>query len=352
MFPQNNETSGRPIAGMKLTDISGRLGLSVSTISRALRNAEGVDKRTRTRVLAEATKVGYRGQKRHSRFRDVDTRTILVLSRSDGGEMHYDAMMGMSRAAVHLNVSLLSHRTPEGAPESILDPQFQPPALRAGQVDGIVLAQEWPEDLVGELQRMRPVVSLFYEYPNVDLVGIDPISGMEQLLEHVTNCPGRRAGFHGHRASSIFSKHLVGGFLSACVIRGESHPPVVALDSRSASRKGLLKLVKAGVSAWICPDAASARRLSNDLESIGLTVPGDASIAVFLPTGPMPAVTSWTSLVPSPDDFGSTAIRCLLQRINAPAESRRNVFIEARVLPAGQASPSPQTSTHTHKHPK
>ena len=119
---------------MKLTDISGRLGLSVSTVSRALRNAEGVDTQTRSRVLAEAARAGYRGAARQRLARGVKTRTVLALSRNDSSSMSYDAMAGMSQAAIELNVSILTHQAPHEFPESILNPKLQPPAMRAGVV--------------------------------------------------------------------------------------------------------------------------------------------------------------------------------------------------------------------------
>ncbi len=315
---------------MKLNDISSRLGLSVSTVSRALRNAEGVDTQTRTRVLAEAARAGYRGRQRL--VRSGKTRTMLALSRNDSGSISYDAMAGMSQAAIALNVSILTHQTPHDFPESILNPKLQPPAMRTGQLDGIVLLNEWPGAVVSELQQIHPVVSMLYDYPGCDFVGVDEVEGMKTLTSHFGN-PGS-VGYFGVCAGTTISSRLHAAFLTLRATEKDS--PVVEIPHSASAGAGsfgavtteLSRYFERGVHSWICPDVPCAEILKECAHSLGPEIPDTLQVGVFHPSG-RPTATRWTSLTIPGEELGIAAVRRLLHRIEHPSESIRRILLKA-----------------------
>jgi LacI family transcriptional regulator len=327
---------------MNLSDISTRLGLSVSTISRALRNAEGVDSKTRSRVVAEAARSGYKGR---GNPKGGKTRTFLALCRNDAGTIPSGVMEGMSQAAIELNVSILTHQTPHDTPESILNPKLQPLALRAGQVDGIVLLHEWPEAVVAKLQQMLPVVSLLLDYSDVDVAGIDAMEGMETLVKHLNRTRPGPVGYFGHCRDSAFSGHLYAAFTAVCPdLNAGAH---VELTSKILSGKAPLEAVSAefcrhakkGIRSWVCPDAACAELLAEAGRSARLDVPADLSVAVFQPAiRPSASSVRWTSLEVPAEDLGIAAVRRLLNRMEAPAESVRRILLKTR-LAVGETTP-------------
>lgn len=71
----------------KLSDIAKRLGISVSQVSRALSNKNGVDPELRESILAEAVKIGYQNNSgKHAStlalvFHDMDADSIHRLNR-------------------------------------------------------------------------------------------------------------------------------------------------------------------------------------------------------------------------------------------------------------------------------
>ncbi len=330
---------------MKLTDLSCTLGLSVSTVSRALRNAEGVDTQTRTRVLAEAARAGYRGPGRQRLVRSGKTRTILALSRNDTRSVSYDALAGMSQAAIEFNVSIVTHQTPHEAPESILNPKWQPPAMRTGQVDGIVLLNEWPDPVVAELQLGHPVVSMLYDYPECDVVGLDELEAMRALVAHLEAVRSGPLGYFGFCHGPTLYNRLHDAFKT---VRGRTREePVVKVprqidpEKREAAHCGeLFDHIKNGVHSWICPDGPSAELLINNARFCGDDDIRNLLVGVFYPSGRHSAnETRWTSLDFPGEELGIAAVRRLLHRIEHPSESIRRIAFKAALAPGDTTSP-------------
>lgn len=329
---------------MKLTDISSRLGLSVSTVSRALRNAEGVDSETRTRVLAEAARAGYRGPGRQNPARSGKPRTVLALSLNDAVSISQDAMAGMSQAAIDLNVSILTHQAQLTGAESILNPKLQPPAMRAGQLDGIVLMSGWPNSIAADLQRLLPVVSMLHDYPACDMVGLDEWEGMKTLAAHLEGMRPGPTGYFEIRGRPTGPTRLMTAFHAVReaqpAVEIEHQEPSSGLASSPGARE-FSSHVKAGVRTWICADTRSAEVLEKLAQSLGLTVPEDVMGAIFYPSQRQASpAKGWPCLKVPSDELGIAAVRRLLHRIEHPAEPIRRILLQAG-LAARETLPDP-----------
>ncbi len=330
---------------MNLSDISSNLGLSVSTVSRALRNAEGVDAGTRARVLAAAAKGGYRGPSRSLAGRSR-TRTLLVLSHNSSGAIQSGAMAGMSRTAIELNVSILTHQPPDDAPGSILIPRLQPPAMRSGQVDGIVLLQEWPREIVAQLVETHPVVTLMHDSGIADYVGIDAEDGLLKILHHIDGTRRGPVGFFGLSENTPSSHHLLAALSAACAASGrafDSSRAAIAdgtAADKAALRTRLGRLLSNGIRTWICPDEARAEMLLELIQGPGRDAPGDILIGVYHAAGRQAsAKPRWTSLDFGAEELGVAVVRRLLHRIEAPSEPVRSILLKPSLVPGDTMPP-------------
>ena len=321
---------------MNLSDISSRLGLSISTVSRALRNAEGVDARTRARVIAEATRGGYRGPARAGTAKGGRTRTFLALSHGDSESIPSGAMAGMSRAAIEMNVSILTHQTPGDAPESILSPKHQPPAMRAGKVDGIVLLHSWPEAIVNGLQENLPVVSLLFDARDADVAGIDCLEGMETLFAHLSLTRPGAVGYFDCHAHPRLRQAFAG------LQPPDITPTVIELHGREAGEAAIGQIARSaaeGLRSWICADVASAECLAECARRAGLRLPKHLSVAVFHPSSRQSlSPLRWTTLEVPAEELGVAAVRRLLHRVEYPDECVRRVLLKAGLL-IGETTP-------------
>ena len=191
--PNNDASPG-------LASIAKQLGLSISTVSRALRNTGGIHADTRSLVLRTATSLGYDTSRRravgpHSpRPRNI---MVMVQCNSPLTDLSYRA--GMNRASVSLNFAMLSHYVAGEECAALLDPRHQPAALRGGLVDALVLVHRWPEKVAKELAQKWPTVSIMHHYPDapIDYIGIDDRHGMFSLVRHLAATGRKRIGFFG-----------------------------------------------------------------------------------------------------------------------------------------------------------
>ena len=169
-----------------LQDIADKLNLSLATVSRAMRRIPGINSKTRSRVLQAASELGYRHSDsfRSSQLEKTRLHHIGVFVETSQPNVPVGYLSGLTDASMALNASLVIHYLKPTECERILDPNFQPPAMQSGLLSGLVMVFWWPTEIVHELSKQLPTVSLMHKYPGVDIdvVGLDNEGGMDALV--------------------------------------------------------------------------------------------------------------------------------------------------------------------------
>ncbi|MDR1190143.1 MAG: LacI family transcriptional regulator [Verrucomicrobiales bacterium] len=322
-----------------LDDIAQKLGITVSTASRALRDLPGIHPSTRAKIVEAAQKLGYVAPRK--RKQDANPpRHILTLTL--GGEVPSLFLSGMSRASLQFNFSLVSHHFAQGEAHRLLDPKHQPHLLRMGQVSGVVLIYKWPDEVVAALSRKLPVISLIVQYPNlpVDLVGIDHTDGMFTLIRHLQKNGHRRIGFFGLNAEASWSHSRFAAYLEALFTLGlpVDFSDNIKIEDTSAmavfpyqNKKiydTVIDKIKAGVKAWVCADDVIAHSLCAALVQRGLKIPADVAITGFhryrFPSSTLPELTS---VIIGEETLGVSALRRLAFRLDHPDDLNRSILL-------------------------
>jgi LacI family transcriptional regulator len=131
---------------MSLSTLASSLGLSISTVSRALNGYTDVNAETRARVFAAAEAIGYKPNPVARRLATGKTGVVgLVTTVIKGGELDnafVPLLAGMSATLQPHGYSVIATGFPEGADETQPFTQF----VNGGFVDGIVVARTRPED--------------------------------------------------------------------------------------------------------------------------------------------------------------------------------------------------------------
>ncbi|MFZ4777281.1 MAG: LacI family DNA-binding transcriptional regulator [Terrimicrobiaceae bacterium] len=323
-----------------LREIAQKLGISASTVSRALRELPGIHPETRERVFEAAQNLGYRGgellnQKRCS--------NILTLTQGIGHDTDHEYMAGMSSSAVSLNMSLISHHYRPEECANVLLPEFQPRALTSGQVDGIVLIHRWPLEVASVLREKFPVVSIIHDYPgtDVDVVSLDDRGGMDLVVGHLIAVGYKRIGFFGLCAEMTWSRSRFAGFVDATIQHGREFRPKdvigITLEEALAETKfhdgtampRAADLSRDGVDAWVCSSEMTARSLYEHFAQSGFKIPRSVGITGFhcsRSSGPNPNVVITSTEAPSAE-LGSSALRRLVHRIEGTDASRRFILL-------------------------
>ncbi len=344
-FPEHtNNAMSLNTSPVALEDIAKRLGIAVSTVSRALRDLPGIHPATRAKVVREAEALGYISPRKRGNEQGVQPRSILTLT--IGGEVSPDYLSGMSRASLALNFSLLSYSFSHAESRMILDPAHQPPALKMGLVAGIVLVYRWPEEVVQALCQKYPVASLIIHYPGqpVDLIGIDHLGGVFALASHLRDGGHRRIGFFGLCPDESWARSRFAAYVEALislrlpfdmadVVRIEDSADVAhfpfqddALFDRVADK------IRGGVTAWICADDKMGYSLCAGLARRGLRVPDDVAVTGFHQRRPQTDLPLLTSTKVDEELLGQAALRRLAYRLDQPGETPRIILMPSQFV--------------------
>lgn len=323
-----------------LRQIADALGLSASTVSRALRELPGIHPETRQAVFDTARQLGYRGAEL---VQQQTFRNILTVSQSIGSRTDHEYLSGMSRAAVALNLSLVSHHYLPEECNHLLVPELQPRALAAKQVDGVVLIHRWPTEIASALRKQLPVVSIIHEYADadVDVVSLDDRAGVAELVKNLVDGKYRKIGFFGLNSEMTWSRSRFAGFVEAMVRFGlpwsmenvievtlaEASSEIPFADSPSLQRAAAA--VSGGVDAWVSASELTARSLYLHLTHKGIQIPRKVGVTSFHSSS-NPGVDSkvlFTTMDAPSAELGASALRRLVHRIAGADTVRRTILL-------------------------
>lgn len=343
-------------------DIADSLNLSVATVSKALRgDYADINSETRERVVNRASQLGYDfGTRRQQALEDEEETKIymvgVLILRKFHEWQHTNYFAGMTEKCSKLNVSLILHYVNEDNCHLILNKENQPPAMRDGELSGLILANHWPEDIIAKLAGQVPCVSIqqAYQKARMDVIGVDETLGIELLMHHLYALGHRKIGFFGHcglvyHARMRFSAYLsaLGQFdldmdLNNVVDVSPAHLEdkeiILAGQIESVSRQ-----IKQGVRAWICASDWVGYLLCRGLIDRGFNIPRDVSIVGFDDsednTLGCPKLTSIS--IPSLR-IGAEALRRLINRIKHPTSPPLKVMLPCKLFEAQTTAPPPR----------
>lgn len=334
-------------------ELAKKFNVSQMTISRALRGDEGVTEQLKQSIVAFARERGYTLQTHHearvlrqrargqTRINNVFCAIVWQGESDDELSFHGKIQRGIREASRELGTEILLSG-------HVLDEL--PLVVTRGQVDGVIRLPGDDDIAAGRVTCPLPWVSLLYDIPGVDLVGIDNRAGALEVGRHLCSLGHRRIGFIG--PSSAFAFERLEGIRAACRESG-AEPPLsllrrsglgeesttILLDELLQALGGELSDLHHHFTALVAYNDYMAVSALRYFSRRGLRVPEDLSIAGFdgaLPLGfRQPQVT--TAAIPL-EDLGGDAVRLLAWRLAHPEAPRRRLFLETRLVPGETAS--------------
>ena len=339
---------------MKLKEFSQKLGLSPTTVSRALNGYPEVSKDTRDRVQLAAQHYDYMPNSRAKRLatgRAMSIGHLLPLSKEHEmvNPIFSDFLAGAgeryTQSGYDLQLSVVHDEDEEAAYREI---------AQRGDVDGIVLHGPKVNDpriaIVSELGLPFVVHGRSSEVQaDYNWVDVNNKRAFQRATDFLLDLGHRRIALVNGNADMDFASRREAGFREALCNRGVTAHPALMSNAEMTEPYGYetVKRLMQGPTpptaimvSSIIP-AIGARRALGDLSlqpgrDVSLLIHDD-DLSYFRNQGDIPIYTSVRSSVRA---AGFAAANMLLQKIDAPDTPPRNILLEADLIVGQSTAPA------------
>lgn len=327
-----------------ISDIAAKLGISKSTVSKALNNATDVSTSMRQRVLETAAEMGYIQR----RINKAERKLCILIENMDyetPNQFGYDIVKGFRQMAEAegwiVEIVPLTKEFQKLTPYGVfmLDHSYQ-----ASFVLGFSLLDPWMQDF-----KSSQIPTVLYDNyiksnPYIASVGCDSQEGMELAVKHLTQLGHKRIGLISGPLDSYILKARYHAYLNALEKYGlEVNEDYIGLGYYVAesTRTYIPKLLEQNVTAILFSHDVRALSAMTECSDRGIQIPRDLSIIGFDDL-PMTAYTTPPLTTIRQDrtglgQCGYYAINCLLNGL--PIGS---ILLRAPLIVRGSTGPAPE----------
>lgn len=324
---------------LTIKSLAGKLGLSTSTVSKALKDSHEISADTKKKVQEMARELGYVPNPYASSLRGRKSKTIAVVLPEVANSFFSLSIKGIEAVAQEKGYHVLISLTNESYEKEreILK------AFLSGRVDGILISisQETVQgDHITEMiEHGIPVVFFDRVLPDLQAARIttNDYESSYQATQHLVNCGCRQINFLAIPESLAISQERMAGYKQAL---SDNNIPFKASDIVSCNNDNDkdYDIVHQLLQREQRPDGilASVEKLTTAIyeaaRSLQLSIPGQLKVICFsnLPTAPI-LNPSLTTVTQPAFEMGQAAATLLLKRLE-----KRNINIdqEHMVIPS------------------
>lgn len=327
---------------MKIADISKDLGLSISTVSKALNGYPDVSETTRELVLKRAREMGYQPSASARNLRRGRTDKLgLLINHSITYISEYltELLAGAGYVAEKNGQNIILYM------ETVQHPEGIERICRSREIDGALLLWANPASemlqIFDEERMPYLVLGRRVAHENASFVAPDNESGAYQLTRHLIDIGHERIGFMARPIHGLTNTDRLGGYRRALREAGLAVETQYIVTTQLEPNSGyyamqyLLDLPKPPTAVFAFYDllAVDAMRAASERN---LRVPDDIAIVGFdgLPSSLMtyPAIT--TARQPL-REIGQVAVELLLERIGDESVPMRQITLPVELVIRG-----------------
>ncbi len=335
MNQRTTETETRLKSRVTLKDIAEQVGVSVSTVSRAMSGAPGISTDVRKKIRLAAETLAYSGA---TRSYDIVMAIDVHAVESGAGEFMQAMQRGIETEAAILGVNLsVQHVVLKSTPLTELK----------GQADGYLMLSLQDENAVRQLAASgTPAVIVNGREPLMRLDAIAPANRAGGYLGtmHLVDLGHRDILFLNHAKRPTIRDRMLGNRKALSDAGVDAHAtqmidlPEMRADVAYQQVTSFLKTRGPDcITAIQCCNDSSALGAIAALNEFGLRVPEDTSVVGFddVPAAGLNS-TPLTTLHVATQDLGARGVRRLVERIQNPEQLV--TYTETAVLLVARAS--------------
>lgn len=272
-----------------IDDIARELGVSKTTVSRAISGKGRISAATRERVQAYIEEHNYKPNASAKSLAESRTYNLALVLPRDFMRLDFPFIRLAMSAIVDeaflmgYNVMLCLEANCESAPLIR--------TLDYRKVDGVILTRTMEDDPILELLIKRGIpfatlgsLPLKYRGKSVVEADHDQAGGCCAFSKAVLAGHSSRTALLGNDLNYIVNQSRLSGFRMACQELGlamEQTPIRMGINDLDACREVVEDLLAQGVRRFICMDEDLSLRTVTVLAENGLTIPGDAQVGSF-----------------------------------------------------------------------
>ena len=271
-----------------MKDIAQRCGVSVATVSKALNGQQDIGSDTRERIVRAAAEMGYtpNAAARMLKTNRSHNLGVLFVDEMQSGLRHeyFSAMLNSFKVEAETlgyDITFISRSLGEPAMSYLEHCRYR-------KCDGVVIAcVDFNDPSVVELMQSEiPVVTVDYLFDQRSAVISDNVSGMSEMVRYII-AQGHRDIAYIHGEMTSVTHNRLAGFYRSCEAAGIKVPDDYVRAARfhdpatSARVTGELLALKRPPTCIIYPDDICVLGGRSELESRGLSIPDDISVAGY-----------------------------------------------------------------------
>lgn len=265
---------------MTIREIAADLGLSASTVSKALNNASDISIETRERVNNYAKSIGF------SLHKGQESKRICVLFENmdsqSNSQVGYPVLTGFQQAANAYHYEVIIEHCSDKNP-----PDLKKLCQENNFCGLMILGTKINSAIIKKLESTNIPTMLMDSYvknPKVACISSDNINSIADIVEHLIKLGHRKIGFLGGDQESIATRERFSGYLIGLIEGGVKFNDDYVRYGNYTENCGLDAadyFADQGVTAVVCASDLIAIGLINGLKKRGLSVPDDISVSGF-----------------------------------------------------------------------
>jgi DNA-binding LacI/PurR family transcriptional regulator len=323
-----------------LKDLARQLGISVSTVSRALRDAIDINPETKHAVVSLAKELNYEPNVMAQGLVKRNTKIIGIIIPAIHSNYFSDALNGMTEIANEYDYHLMFCQSNEDA----IQEKKSIKKLVACHVDGLLISVSKETTDASELEKVRqmgiPVVMFdrtIADFP-CNKVVVDEYEGAFKAVEHLIKKGCKRIAHLAGPVNSSVSINRMKGYSDA-LTRYKIPVQENLIFRCNAFEADALEAMKKMIRLNPLPDGIffindlSAIAAIRFLQKKGIAIPGTIKVAGFNddPVSSM-IEPSLTTVMQPGYEVGKLAMRMLVDEIDTPTNDFQNIQLRTQLI--------------------
>lgn len=327
-----------------LDDIAQELGISKSTVSKALNDAKDVSKRMKQAVLEKAVELGY---SRSARTSDAPRVAVFITNMEyvQPGDFGYEIVVGFRQAAEPAGFHVELIPLDIGMQNQMRYDEYMVLGNYCGALFlGLSLMDPW----LKEFQTCKTPTVLYDNHisgnPNVTDIGVDNIEGIELACKYLRSLGHEKIGYLSSALLAHVYRQRYEAFSRVMTengLRADSGVMGSAYQISTCLTEHLPRLLGNGCTAIICSHDLLANSAMLHCRDLGLRVPEDVSIMGFddipLCRYTFPPLSTIRQNRPALGKSAFYALSCHLKGVSLSTH-----LLHAELIRRGSCGPAPE----------